>query len=357
MRPANTASHGRLASLDFLRTAAFLVVALSHFGGMLGPGFPADSAARAWCDELVRYGSLGTNTFFLCSTLLLCRSLNSGRRWRDAVAKRMARLYPGFMAILALYLILTLLFPGTAKIPSEPLPALLHLAANLLLLPGILPITPIVTVAWSLSYVAFSYLATGALYRLTGMRAWTEGQRAWLWLALAAVLVAMDQLAAFPHGRLAYFAMGGVLAECQGLTVRRSEAALWAGGLGGALLLAVAPVGITGLLGLTLFVGAWTALPVLAAALSHLPLEPLARISYPVFLTHGLVFHAVKWAGPETAGTGDLVALLLAGVALILATAMVADAMALRPLRLWFQTTLAARRIPSEELAARAAYP
>jgi peptidoglycan/LPS O-acetylase OafA/YrhL len=347
---------GRSPGLDFLRTFAFFVVALGHFGGMLAESFPAGGAARAWCEGFARFGGVGTNTFFLCSAFLLCRALNRGQRWADAVGRRMARLYPGFMAVLAAYLVVMLVLPEFSKIPGEPAAALLYLVANLLLLPGILPVTPVVTVAWSLSYVALSYLAIGALYRATGMRAWGSGQRAGLWLGIAAAVTLAAEVGGFAHGRLAYFAMGGLLADV--LPGRRNISG-WAplgGAVVGLALLARGPAGAGALLGLTLFAAAWITAEPLQPVLRRLPLESLARVSYPVFLTHGPVLHLVRWLQPETGGMGDLAALLLAALAVILAVAKLADALALRPLRQRLEAAIEARRIPSEALAARAAF-
>jgi hypothetical protein len=112
----------------------------------------------------------------------------------------MVKLYPGYLAVLTAYVVIALLMPELSKIPHDPAPAIAYVLANLLLLPGLLPITPIVTVAWSLSYVAFGYVFIGALYVLSAGRGWSLARRLWLWSFVAILILGASEFAGFPTG-------------------------------------------------------------------------------------------------------------------------------------------------------------
>ncbi len=290
----------RKASIDVLKTAAFTVVALSHFGGMLGRSFPQGSVSRAICDAFSRFGALGTDAFFLLSAYLLCQSMSQGSNWKTAVRRRLIRIYPGFVAMLALYLLLMPMAPHVSKVPKDPAAFLTYVAANLLLLPGIFPIEPIITVAWSLSFVVFGYALTGALYRMVQARGDRAMRRSLLWLFSTIVVGICAHQMGSQYGRIVYFPLGALLAEAlPNLPYRR-----------------LAFPRVNNLAG-----SQW--------------LTEFSRHSYAVLLSHGLVLHGLRWIGPATANLVDLAALLLAAGSLIVVTAIFFRAVALKPLETW----------------------
>jgi peptidoglycan/LPS O-acetylase OafA/YrhL len=72
--------------------------------------------------------------------------------------RRVKRIYPTFLAVLGCYLVLSVLFPSESKIPGHTWPAAKYILENVLFLPGIFHIVPIITVAWSLSFEFAFYL-------------------------------------------------------------------------------------------------------------------------------------------------------------------------------------------------------
>jgi peptidoglycan/LPS O-acetylase OafA/YrhL len=60
-----------------------------------------------------------------------------------------------------------------------------YLFANFLMLPGILPIVPLITVAWSLSYELSFYLTLPLLIKWLHIPAWPRPARIAFFLALA----------------------------------------------------------------------------------------------------------------------------------------------------------------------------
>src|SRR6266480_2526245 len=106
--PARSGSSGpvRFASLDALRTIAFVIVFLYHLGGTFSLRFPDGSLARATCKSMASLGALGTNTFFILSAFFLHQSIQYGSSWTGAVRRRMMRIYPSYVLVLSVYLLL-----------------------------------------------------------------------------------------------------------------------------------------------------------------------------------------------------------------------------------------------------------
>ena len=63
------------------------------------------------------------------------------------MTRRVRRIYPAFVSVI--YVALSCVFPTQSKIPHGGPDATLYLVDNLLLLPGLFPIEPMITVAWS----------------------------------------------------------------------------------------------------------------------------------------------------------------------------------------------------------------
>jgi peptidoglycan/LPS O-acetylase OafA/YrhL len=64
--------------------------------------------------------------------------------------------------------------------------------ANVLLLPGVFPISPIITVAWSLSFEIFFYLGIATLVTLLALRRWPRSLRVALILFMVAVWLLIE---------------------------------------------------------------------------------------------------------------------------------------------------------------------
>jgi peptidoglycan/LPS O-acetylase OafA/YrhL len=92
----------RSAPLDLLRTIAIALVFLSHFRIFGG---------QEWFQTIGAFGWAGVDLFFVLSGFLissqLFRSLAEGRpiRWLEFYFRRGMRIWPSFLAVLALYLL------------------------------------------------------------------------------------------------------------------------------------------------------------------------------------------------------------------------------------------------------------
>ena len=110
------------------------------------------------------------------------------RPYADFVRSRYLRLAPSLAAVLLVYLLGFLFFPERSKLPDDRVQASLYVAANLLLLPGVFPIEPILTVSWTLSYIMLFAVVLPPAYQLLRMKRWSPWARCGLYVA--AMLVA-----------------------------------------------------------------------------------------------------------------------------------------------------------------------
>lgn len=121
---------------------------------------------------------VAVNLFFIISAFLLYGALMRGKTpILPFIYRRMRRIYPAFLAVFAMYLALSYALPSQSKLPDGLWNQLQYIAANLALLPGVFPIEPIMTVAWTLSYelafyifLPFFFTATSIWNRSLGLR-------------------------------------------------------------------------------------------------------------------------------------------------------------------------------------------
>jgi len=156
--------HARLLPMEGLRGFAVTLVFLQHYtmqSQLIGlSAGPASAVAAAFHS----YGNLGVELFFVLSGYLIYGALiRKAPPFGSFMARRIQRIYPAFLVVFAFALALTVLARVPGKIPLDPWQATAYLAANLALLPGLIPMVRIVDVAWSLSYEMFFYIVTAAL--------------------------------------------------------------------------------------------------------------------------------------------------------------------------------------------------
>lgn len=118
---------------------------------------------NAWSARFAVYfeplAHVAVNLFFIISAFLLYGALMRGKQpILPFIYRRMRRIYPAFLAVLALYIALSYALPAQSKLPDGLSNQLSYIAANIALLPGVFPIEPMMTVAWTLSYELAFYI-------------------------------------------------------------------------------------------------------------------------------------------------------------------------------------------------------
>ena len=114
----------RTAALDGLRGLAALMVFLVHYAALVAPWLPVESLTAAGASGMHAAGHLGVYLFFVISGYLIYGSLiRKEAPFLPYMARRIRRIYPIFLVVFALYLVLSAAFPEQSKIPSDPLEA------------------------------------------------------------------------------------------------------------------------------------------------------------------------------------------------------------------------------------------
>jgi len=162
---------------------------------------------------LEKVGHTGVDLFFVLSGYLIYGAILKHRGgYAPFMRRRIRRIYPTFAVMFAIYLALSAFLPGESKLPPGRGAAALYVLENALLLPGMLPITPIITVAWSLSYEVFYYAFIPLLVGLFALRRWNPGPRVLFFLAIAAAFAVYCFLGG-QHVRLLLFVSGILVYE------------------------------------------------------------------------------------------------------------------------------------------------
>jgi len=301
---ARAGSSNNLQSMEGLRGFAVFLVFLVHFVSLSAPWLNETSALFPIANAVHSIGNAGVDLFFVLSGYLIYGSLIERKQvFLPYLKRRLQRIYPAFLVVLAAYLALSFLFPAESKLPEDSGEAALYVAENLLLLPGLLPIVPIITVAWSLSYEFFYYLVTPVVIGMLALRDRKVGQRIGLFAFLGVTMLLIGAVYG-GHVRLTMFIAGILLFEISRhrLADLRSP---WLAAAALVLGLLATLLPITGsagqaletailclsffLLGLHCFNrrSGW-----LVRALCWLPLRWLGNMSYSYYLIHGLTLKA-----------------------------------------------------------------
>jgi exopolysaccharide production protein ExoZ len=175
-------------------------------------------SALAW-----NIGHSGVDIFFALSGALIYEVvLRRNAPYGEFLRRRAQRIYPAFLAVFAVYVALLFVDPAS-HLPAGPTRAGLFLAANVLLLPGIVPIEPLISVAWSLSYeFAFYILLPLLVYKLAFRQRSARSRILWM-LVPAAVLITAALIHPMAHKRMLMFLAGMWAFEARNSTWFRSQ--------------------------------------------------------------------------------------------------------------------------------------
>lgn len=289
-----------LRPMEGLRGVAVTLVFLVHYATLVGWWVPRGGLGGWLIESVHDIGNVGVDLFFVLSGYLIYRGIVESRvHFATYLWRRVRRIYPAFLAVFSLYLVLSLYTGRTERMPADPAERWLYVLQNLLLLPGLFPIEPLIAVAWSLSYEFFFYLLMPLLVAIAGLRSRSHPWR----LKFIAALTVLSFVAFATWGgpvRMMMFLAGMLMHE---LLCREGDAG-WssrAGVLAGMLALLVPIVPAhgpllqalrTGLLYLCFLGLCLAALRSPEAGLGRLlswtPLRWMGNISYSYYLLHGL---------------------------------------------------------------------
>lgn len=290
--------------MEGVRGFAVFLVFLVHYVTLVKPWLANHTQLLRLADALHTVGNAGVDLFFVLSGFLIYGSLISrSQPFVRFLSRRVLRIYPAFIAVFVAYLLLSFVFPAESKIPTNLTDAMGYLIQNFFLLPGLFPVEPMITVAWSLSYEMFYYLTIPVVVALLGLRGRAVVWRVNFFLMMAALFAIYCGVYG-GHVRLIMFVSGILLYEA--INGRRFPVPHGAMGLLALVLGLVATLlPVSGASGIAiktvLLFGAffWFSLACfdkpsawLPRAFSWLPLRWLGNMSYSYYLVHGLALKA-----------------------------------------------------------------
>ena len=124
-------TNGRIVAFDGLRGFAACYVVLNHLQGFIQPHSWLGNKLAAF---FFHHPSLGSRTLLLISGCViyrafLLRPVPVLSFWRQ----RISRIYFPYLVILAIYLVISILYPSKSKIPETAMEAIPMLAAGVIL--------------------------------------------------------------------------------------------------------------------------------------------------------------------------------------------------------------------------------
>lgn len=291
-----------ILSMEGIRGLAVIMVFFAHYAVLIHPWINANGVTALIGDELRSIGHAGVDLFFVLSGYLIYSAMiRKHRPLGEFLGRRLLRIYPTFLFVFMIYLGLSLAFPAYSKFPLDAREGGVYLIQNLLLLPGMIQVEPVMVVAWSLSYEFFYYLTIPVLIFATAMRSWKPADR----LRFFSVLAAAGFLyCSFHHGhiRLLMFVSGILLYEIreQKLMQARKWSGLIALGCACVIMVVTKHLELKGFVRYSaLFVCfGWLCLDCFnnktgtAQLFSWTPLRWFGNISYSYYLIHSLVLKA-----------------------------------------------------------------
>jgi exopolysaccharide production protein ExoZ len=317
-------TRGRVVPLEGARGLAVLLVFFVHFHTLFSGYLDSHSLSYVASILLGTVGNAGVDLFFALSGYLLYgATIRKPLNYKAFIRRRAGRIYPTFLFVFCLYLVLSWVFPERSRIPAALGAAFSYLTENLLFLPGIFDIEPMITVCWSLSYEFAFYLIMPLLVTATGMRSWTSQRRMVFFVCLA--LLGLGLRCAIPvigqRVRLLYFVSGIMVYEFTQVNSLRKYLNYWSelavliltvacGGILFCLTTDYRPLHIplqdglsvtcvTVTLFVTLLAGTYYCLSfdgIISRMLSWTPARWLGNMSYSYYLIHGLQLQVLVWA-------------------------------------------------------------
>jgi peptidoglycan/LPS O-acetylase OafA/YrhL len=217
--------NGRILPMEGLRGLAILMVFICHFDVLIAQRLPLQAPIGRYLDIMGRVGEAGVDLFFVISGFLIYRMLLGKKvSYITFVNRRIRRIYPAFLVTLAIFVILSIIFPKASRLPARSSDVVSTLLLNVALLPGFVNIKPIVSVAWSLSYELYFYLAAPLLIRSTRFNKLSRRSRLTVLVVISVAFIAFSVCAPMLtsathlpltrcHVRLVMFLCGMIVVE------------------------------------------------------------------------------------------------------------------------------------------------
>lgn len=353
----------RLQQIDGLRGVAMLFVFFGHFSCMWLQYPHAQGAVDTFLRVVEADATIGSSFFMLLSAFFTYGSqMRAKRGFADFLHGRLCRIYPLYLVVMAVYVVGSFAFPKLSRLPADPADAAVFLLQTLLFLPGLIPVRPLMDVAWTLSFVMFFYFVAGILTRVFRRIALPRRQRFACLVVLALGWAFVSSITGRYEPRTATFWVGMALWEV--VDAMSGERLKWAIRMTApAVVITIAGVALrtwlmvnASTLGLphlmvwrflitavTLSAFVWIAFfgPAWWKSLLSGPrLAMLGAASYSFYLTHGFAIKAVRFgmiplAGEAVSTQSFFWASQFVGIGLAILIARISYVRVEQPLAIW----------------------
>lgn len=307
----------RHPAIEGLRGLAMTLVFFGHFEALFRRYLPAGGVSLRVIEFLGVIGHQGVCFFLALSGYFVCRNyLGNPTGYTTFVLRRVRRIYPPYVTMCGVYVVLSFVFPAESKIPSGG-GAILYLAGNLLMISS----RPLITVSWTIGTLLALYTLVPPFWAAVRYERWKPAYRIAFILATVAIWNSLPRSIPMLEGRVAFVLVGFALYEAVSAGAR-FEAGGELPGLAilgcGYLLWYASDRGWTSFLHLPESWNHYTFLAPglfyacgyvlqgrgrLASCLERVGLPRLGRISYSYYLCHGLILkglhHLVVTLRPE----------------------------------------------------------
>ena len=182
-------SHQSIKSMEGIRGFAVFLVFLVHFTTLVYPWLAHGTLTYTISESVRSVGNIGVDLFFVLSGFLIYGMImRKETPFLIYLQRRLQRIYPTFIVVFVIYLLLSFAFPHQSKIPGDMWSGFIYIVENFLLLPGLFNIEPIITVAWSLSYEFLYYLIMPMVVFFLRLKEWKPLYRVVLFVMLTVVM-------------------------------------------------------------------------------------------------------------------------------------------------------------------------
>ncbi len=285
----------RIGGLDVLRGAAAAAVMLHHHGQYYDVLYPGRAALAVDLGP----GHFGVELFFIISGFVILMTTERKRTVREFVVCRLARLMPAFVAALTLATVIL----SRAPMPPLDAPTVPQFLANLTMAPSLFGVAGVDLPYWTLTYelVFYAYMALALAFGALRSIEWFG--LLWMGAGYLFLLTADVPL----HHRsaillLAHYSNFFVIGMClyrirsgaaRPITFVALACAIGANAYGGGEQAFWTPGSLYLTLGAAFAALVWLATGRYGKWLSWRPLIFLGRVSYPLYLVHGVLGFAV----------------------------------------------------------------
>ena len=200
-----------ISCLEGFRGFAVFLVFIVHYIVLGVPALQSGTLSYRIIYPLHIVGKTGLDIFFLMSGYLIYGSLiQKEKPFSEFFSRRIKRIYPAFIVMLGIYILLSYIFPLESKLPGDALEKAIYILENMLLLPGIFPIPAIISVTWTLSYEVLYYLTIPWTITVLGLHSWKPLNRIYLFSLISVVFILLCGIFGGPV-RMAMFGAGIIL--------------------------------------------------------------------------------------------------------------------------------------------------